>query len=269
MDAIIIGAALPVSAIAPYNFAQRLAEGTRLFAEQFTRVLLPLATELGTATGAAAVHRLLLTSTRLTLGLALAVGVPLGLFGGQVLGIWVGAEYERFGLLVALLAVSAVMDVATYPATAILQGSNRHRPIAVFALLSGVVNVGLSVLLVGSIGSTGVALATLLATIAEIGVLLLPYLSRVLEVPASVAARQVVGRLVVPVGAYVLLLEGLVLALPLTSLRNLAAVLAIALIGYGLAYVRVGADAYERTAYRTAATAVRTLMRTQLSTRGR
>jgi O-antigen/teichoic acid export membrane protein len=253
VDAIVIGAALPVSSVAPYSFAQQLGAGTRLLAEQFTRVLLPMATQMGAVRGRDSVRNLLLTSTRLTLALALAAALPLGLFGGEILTLWVGSEFGGYGVLVALLAASAVIDVMTYPATAVLQSADLHRPLATMALGSGVANIVLSILLVGPLGLDGVALATLLATAGEIGFFIVPYMSRSLDVAPREAIAQVVGRLVVPVAVYALLLEGLAAVLPLTSLLHLAIVLVVAGGGFVATYAAIAANRYERDAYRGAA----------------
>ena len=253
VDAIIIAAALPVARIAPYSFAQQLGAGTRMAAEQFTRILLPMATELGRSRDAAFVRALLLTATRLTLAIAVAAGLPLALFGGEVLQLWVGPAFAPFGLLVALLAATALVDVTTYPAAAVLQSVELHRPLATMAIASGVVNVALSALLVGPLGLTGVALASLLATCGELALLFGPYVLRNLHLTLGEVARAVPGRLLGPVAAYAILLNGLATVFPVASFPGLVAVVVLGLVGYASCYVVVSASEYERAACRSAA----------------
>jgi O-antigen/teichoic acid export membrane protein len=255
LDAVVIAAALPVRLLTPYNFGQRLAAGTGIAVEQFGKVLLPLATEVGTTRERAALRSLFLTATRLTLGIALAVGLPLALLGGQILALWVGDAYGRYGTVVTLLAVAAIVDLPSNPAGYILQSVERHSPLAWMALGSGVVNVALSIALVGPYGIDGVAAATLIASSVEITVFVVPYATRVLGIPLRRFAADVLGRLVLPG----LVLAGLLAAgeafLPVTSLLQLIVVVGVALGGYLIAYLLLGADSFERDAYRSGVSA--------------
>ena len=157
LDAVVIAAALPVRLLAPYNFGQRLAEGTVIATEQFGKVLLPLATEVGVTRDRPALRALFLTATRLMLAIALGVGLPLALLGGPILKLWVGDTFAGYGAVVTLLAVAAILDLPSRAAGAVLQSIERHGPIAWMALGNGVANLGLSVALVGSYGINGVA----------------------------------------------------------------------------------------------------------------
>jgi O-antigen/teichoic acid export membrane protein len=257
MDAVVVGAALPVGAVTPYNLAQRLADGTRIAAEQFVKVLLPIATDMSASSDADGVRGLFVTATRLTLGLAVAVALPLIMFGGPVLELWVGPPYGHYGRLVGLLAASAAIDVAAYPGAAALQSFERHRPMAWMALVSGVLNVGLSVALVGPYGLDGVAAATLIATAGEILLVFFPYACIAMGVPLAHLARDVLLRLVVPVGSYGLLLRLSAAAVGVTSFAGLATTLCVSLAGYAALYMAAAAGRGERAAYRSARVALR------------
>jgi O-antigen/teichoic acid export membrane protein len=268
-DAVVIGAALPVRLLAPYNFAQRLAEGTRLTTEQFVKVLLPVATEMGATRDHTALRGLFLTATRLSLAIALGVALPLILLGSPILSLWVGAEFGKYGDVVAILAASAVFDLVSYPAASVLQGIERHPPLAWMALGDGVVNVILSVALVGPFGIVGVAVATLVATVGETTLFVLPYAARTLGITLPDLGREVLLRLAVPVVVFAGILVATSRSLPLTSLPRLAAVLGVALAGYAVVYVVMGASQRERSAYRFVATAAIRLMWPQPGRRSR
>jgi O-antigen/teichoic acid export membrane protein len=259
-DAVIIGAALPVRLVAPYNFAQRLAEGTRLTTEQFVKVLLPVATEVGSTRDPAALRGLFLTATRLALAITLSVALPLILLGSSILSLWVGHQFSGYGDVVAILAASAVFDLVTYPASAVLQGMERHPPLAWMALGDGVVNVILSVALVGRFGVVGVAAATLAATVGETTLFVLPYAARTLGISLADLGREVLLRLAVPVAAFAGILVATSRSLPVTSLPRLAAVLGAALTAYALVYFVLGAGQRERSAYRSLASQALRLM---------
>jgi len=268
-DAVVIGAALPVRLVAPYNFAQRLAEGTRLTTEQFVKVVLPVAAEIGVTRDQAALRGLFLTATRLSLAITLAVALPLILLGGSILSLWVGSQFGKYGDLVAILAASAVFDLVAWPAASVLQGVERHPPLAWMALGDGVLNVILSIALVGVFGLMGVALATLVATVGETMLFVLPYTARTLGISLADLGREVLARLAVPAAAFTAILVATSSSLPLTSFPRLVAVLGVAIAGYALAYVAVGAGPRERDAYRLAASAVIRLMRSAPGRRSR
>ena len=256
LDAVVIAAALPIRFIAPYNFAQRLAAGTAIATDQFGKVLLPLATEFGVTRDAAALRRLWLRATRLTLAIALAAGLPLAFLGGPVLAIWVGHAFSHDGSVVTLLALAAIVDLPSNPAAYVLQSIERHGPMAWMALGSGVANLALSIAFVGPFGIDGVATGTLLASSVEIIVFVLPYTARMLGVTPREFAVEVGGRLALPAAALCGLLLGARAIAPVTTFLRLVLVVGVGLAAYGLIYVSFCAEPFERAAYRRAAVAV-------------
>jgi O-antigen/teichoic acid export membrane protein len=262
LDAVVIGAALPVRLVTPYDFARRLADGTRIVTEQFVKVLLPAATEVSSAGDRSALQSLFLTATRLSLGLALAVALPLMVLGGSILSLWVGSAFGGYGDVVAILAAGAVFDLSMYPAAAVLQSVERHKPLAWMALGTGVVNVLLSIAFVGPFGVVGVATATLVASAGASTLFVIPYAVRTLGVSLREVGREVLLRLTVPALILAVLLIGASRAIPMTSALRLAAVVVGALACYALVYAAVGAGPVEREAYRSAgALAIRSLLR--------
>jgi O-antigen/teichoic acid export membrane protein len=255
LDAVVIAAALPVRLLTPYNFGQRLSAGTGIAADQFGKVLLPVATEVGATRERASLRALYLTATRLTLGIALGVGLPLAILGGPILKLWVGDAFAGYGTVVTLLTVAAIIDVSSNPAAYVLQSIELHAPMAWMALGSGVANVGLSIALVGSYGINGVATATLIASTVEITLFVVPYAARTLGVSLKEFVSQVVLRLAVPAIALAGLLAGGAAILAVTSVLRLAVVVGVAIAGYLLLYIAFGADAFERAAFRSGASA--------------
>ncbi len=265
-DAVVIGAALPVRLVTPYSFGQRLATGTEIATEQFGKVLLPLATEIGATRGRADLRPLVLTATRLMLAIALGVGLPLAFLGGPILKLWVGNAFAGYGTVVALLAVAQIVALPSSPAVYVLQSLERHGPVAWMALGGAVANVGLSVALVGRYGINGVAAATLVATAAYL-VVFSPYATRVLGLSLRELAAEVLLRLAVPAVVLAGLLSGGAAILPVTSLVRLAVVVGVALGGYVLTYVVLGAGTSERAAYRSGAAAAMRLASRPLALR--
>jgi O-antigen/teichoic acid export membrane protein len=256
LDSIVIAAALPVRLVTPYSFAQRLASGTEIATDQFAKVLLPFATEVSATRDRDALKGLYLTATRLTLAIAVGVGLPLALLGGSILELWVGGAYSGYGPLVALLVCAAIIDLPTYPAAAVLQSIERHGPIAAMALGASVVNLALSIAFVGRFGLEGVAAATLLASAVEMTLFLIPYAARVLGVSRREFAAEVLMRLVLPAAVLAGVVLGGAAILPVTSFGRLALVVGVAVTAYAFTYARLGAAPRERAAYRAALSAV-------------
>jgi O-antigen/teichoic acid export membrane protein len=255
-DAVIIGVALPVRFVTPYNFAQRLATGTSIAGDQFGRVLLPLATEMGSGQDPAVLRRLFLAAIRLSLGIALGVGLPIAILGGHILSLWVGPQYAAYGIVVLLLAVAAIIDLPSGPAGYVLQSIERHQPVAWMAVGGGLANVGISIALVGRYGINGVAAGTLIATAVEITLFVIPYAARVL----GVSAREFMAEVIAPLFLPAVVLGGILVGgdslLALGSALYLALVIGAGLLVYTATYIAVGARAAERSAYRAATAAV-------------
>ena len=198
-DELIIGAFLPVISITPYALARRLAEVAQALADQFMRVLLPLASELHAAQDALRLRKLLLDGTRLSLAIHTPVALATVLMAGPLLGAWVGEEYVRYAPLVWLLAAAIFIDTGLWPAGAVLQAMARHQRLAAFAVFGAVLNLALSIALVRNWGLAGVAGATVVSTLIVSYGLTAPYALSVIGAPFLDVVRSVVLPVLVPV----------------------------------------------------------------------
>jgi O-antigen/teichoic acid export membrane protein len=203
---IIVGTVLAVAAVTPYSLAVRLSELPHVISDQFIKVLLPVASELHAAGDSAPLRQLYLASTRLTLALMLPLATCAALLAGDLLQLWVGAEYRDHAALVAILVAASVALTSQWPAGSVLQGINRFGPVAAAALVSGVANVTLTLALIGPYGLIGVALGTLIPTVAEAFLFVLPFTLRVLRVRVRDLAAQALLPVVVPLLPCVLVL---------------------------------------------------------------
>src|SRR5439155_16621994 len=118
---------------------------------------------------------LYLVSTRLTLALDVPLVCGLVVLSRSFLTVWVGADYAGAAPLVTLLAIASLFGTSLWPASNILQGMARHRPLAIFAIGSALANLLLSIWLVHPLGVTGVALGTLIPTAIECVCFVTPY----------------------------------------------------------------------------------------------
>jgi O-antigen/teichoic acid export membrane protein len=173
-DELVIAAFLPVAAVTPYALARRLSEISIVVTDQFVKVLMPLVSELDALRDSARLRAVYMLSLRVTLAILVPLSLILIVFARPLLVAWVGEAYAGGASLVVVLALAVLFRGAAWPAAAVLQGMDRHRPIAVLSIVSGLANLGLSIVLVQTIGVAGVAYGTFIPTVVE-SMLILPF----------------------------------------------------------------------------------------------
>jgi|GEM_PF-1178069 len=197
-DEIVIGARLPTSLITPYALALKLSEVPQLLADQFLKLILPMASELHAQNDRAGLQSVLLTSTRLTLAVFLAFGISLAMLAEPLLTWWVGEAYAEYAFLVPVLLLALLFDTIQWPAAFVLQAMNRHRIFALTSIITGVANVVLSLALIPYWGLMGVAVGTLVPALLELALVMLPYTIRVIGITPGQLVRQVFIPAVLP-----------------------------------------------------------------------
>jgi O-antigen/teichoic acid export membrane protein len=197
-DEIVIGTALPVARIAPYSVARRLSDGGELVAYQFIRVIMPLSSHLYGREDHGELRRLQIFSTRVALAIFVPVAAVIVVLAHPILAVWVGAKFAGDAHIVVILACSSFVEIVLWPSASIAQATGRHRPIALLSAGAAVLNLCLSVVLVRSIGVTGVALGTLIATTVEAAIIT-PYMFRLNAISFPTALREVYVPALVPV----------------------------------------------------------------------
>ena len=197
-DEIVIGAALPISSVTPYSIARRLSEIPQLLTDQFTKVLMPLASQLNAAADRHGLRLLYLISTRVTLAIDVPLVCGLVVLSRPFLAVWVGADYAGAAPLVTLLAIASLFNTSLWPAGNILQGMARHRPLALFAIGSALANLLLSIWLVHPLGVAGVALGTLIPTSIECVCFVTPYAMRHNGITLRALISEILGPSLLP-----------------------------------------------------------------------
>jgi O-antigen/teichoic acid export membrane protein len=192
-DEIVIGASLPVRFVAPYSVARKLSAAPGQLSYQFVQVLMPLASRLHAEGDERMLREIYLSGIRLTIALYAAIGGGLIVFAAPFLSAWVGPSIASSSNIVVLLTLATFLEAVMSPASSALQGMARHGPLVYFALGSAALNLALSIALIGPVGVSGVAIATLVATSLE-ATIVLPFAARIL----GVRLRQVVTQIVLP-----------------------------------------------------------------------
>ncbi|MBL8862492.1 MAG: polysaccharide biosynthesis C-terminal domain-containing protein [Planctomycetes bacterium] len=162
VDALVIGAFLPAEAATQFDVANKFFEPLTSLVVAVSAVILPHATKLHALGAASALRADFLKWSKICLSLVLAVGLYLLVLGPAFLGAWVGQRFvEPSGPVLQVLMLSFLVWLPVRGvAIAVLFGLGRPRKAALAFLGLGVVNLVVSVLLVGPLGILGVALGT-------------------------------------------------------------------------------------------------------------
>jgi O-antigen/teichoic acid export membrane protein len=175
-DALVIGAARGSLAAGIYAPAMRGAEGASSLLSQFVDVFLPVFAGLQKDERDDRAHALLERGIRMSVVTGFPLLVLLAGLGAPLLHAWVG---DGFGAAVAPLALLGAALTFTAPlrfGVIWAIGTNRHGPVAATAIGEAILNLGLSIALVGPLGLWGVALATCIAAVLANGVVLPRYI---------------------------------------------------------------------------------------------
>jgi len=167
-DSIVIGGVLGVGQIAYYSIGNSLAQYLMQLVLGISMVVMPLATRLHTQRREEELLAVLLKWTKITFLLIAMATTYLLVFGPSFLGWWIGPGFE--GPTGAVLRILAVAHLIFLPvrgvAFPILMGIGKPRAPAIAFLLTGVANVGASIILGRMFGLPGIALGTALPNIA-------------------------------------------------------------------------------------------------------
>lgn len=243
-DPIIIKLFLPLSAVAMYAVVLKIAEALLMLLKQFINVLSPLFAELKGEGQNEKIRFVFLNCTRLAMVPGLGAGLFLMFYGRELLVFWIGPEFAQGGLTLQILTLSVLFSLPQMLASAVLSMTGEHRVTAKAAIWSAVINVILSLALIGRFGINGVAAATLSATIIVDIFIVLRVACQAYQVSVVEYGKRVILPLLLPSLAQLLVLV-LGRYLKIESLLALLLLGASSAVVFGLAFLRFGLDNQE------------------------
>ena len=207
-DSLVIGAFLGVGRIPYFTVANSLLLYLMEFVIAIAAVVMPMATRLHTQGKLDELRTIFLQWSKIALSLTVPAGLFLLLLGPRFIAWWIDPSFEApAGRVLQVLMLSYLIFLPVRGvALPILMGIGKPRLPAIAFLITGIVNLVLSILLVRPMGLPGVALGTAIPN-ALFALLVLVYACRELETPLPrylgyVVPRALVGA--VPVGAVLL-----------------------------------------------------------------
>lgn len=249
-DAIVIGIVLGAPSVTQYDLTFRLCFlATYLFAS----VSMAMFPRFASATSAAGqedrTREAYMRVARVSVLIAVPVGICLAAFTAPFLTIWAGPGMFAGGRVLALLLVMHVLHAIGAPAVMFLQSAGRNRGLMYAEIANAILNLGLSVALARYFGLAGVAAGTLIAHLATtfwvmqlvparmLGIRLLPYWRHCILAPAALGVPAALVAALLVFGPA-----------PARTLPHLAASCALVAATYLLTYIASAAIRSRRAA---------------------
>jgi O-antigen/teichoic acid export membrane protein len=249
-DPLIVNAFLPLSAVALYGVALKVAENALMLVKQGVNVLGPHAAELAGAGRTDAVRRLLVTGSRFALAPAALMAAGALALGREGLVAWIDPTFGEAATVLSVLMVSVALLVPQMVASGVFTMTGHHRLTALAAVLSVGTNLLASVGLASFLGLEGVALGTLAATLlVDVGVVT-ALARRAFGIGLRVYALQVFGPSLVAGAVAAATMLGTKALLPPTNLAAVLAECGVGGVAFLAAFWAVGLSGDERAALR-------------------
>ena len=194
-DAVVIGALMDVGSIPYYVVANSLIVYVMDFVVAIAAVVSPMATKLHTEGDRDQLREMFLRWSKVALSLSVVAGVFLIVLGPSFIGLWIDPSYERpSGQVLQILMASSILFLPVRGvALPILMGIGKPRIPTIAFLLTGIVNVGLSILLIKPFGLTGVAIGTAIPNVLY-ALVMIVVTCRELAVSPVAYAKYVIAR---------------------------------------------------------------------------
>ena len=166
-DSVVIGAFLDVGSIPYYTVANSFIVYLMQFILSIAAVVMPMATRMMTQGRMVELRAVFLKWSKIALSLSMAVGLFLLVLGPRFIGWWIDPSFEGpSGPVLQILVLSSLVFLPMRGvALPILMGLGKPGLPTVGFLVTGLVNVGLSIALVRPLGLSGVALGTAIPSV--------------------------------------------------------------------------------------------------------
>jgi O-antigen/teichoic acid export membrane protein len=249
IDPVVIKSFLTLSAVAVYAVAAKIAEYAYLLNKQFSNALMPLVSQSKGAGDTDTVRRVLVDGTRFLLAIAVPFMALLFFYADAIVVRWMGPEFAEAVPLLRLLLLAVLFSSVQLNAANVLGMTGAHRFVAFAMGGSAVVNLVLSIILIRHLGLTGVALGTLVATLATELLLVVPRACRAQGIGLATFLREAVWptlpALVPALGAAVLMAQ----VQPPASFGWIVLQGSIAALLYYATFYRTGLSVAERARF--------------------
>ncbi len=160
IDTMVLGVFRTSAEIMFYYSAWKLVEIVRGIVLALLPFFIPLASEMEAGREREKIPVLFFHGMRLTILFSYPLIAYLIVLGDRVLRVWVGPQFVPYYPLLPILLLPQIIIFTFTPSSVIAFGINRHKPFILYSLVSSIVNLLLSLILVGPFGLWGIAWGT-------------------------------------------------------------------------------------------------------------
>lgn len=164
-DQLIVGALLGATEAGIYTVAMRSAQFVSFPLLVANTIIAPILAAAHQNGDRGKMERLLRISSRLTLLVAMPIGLVPILFGSELLGLVFGPSFSAGAPVLAILAGAQVLNVAFGSVALVLKMCNLEWLVAVGIGLAAMLNIALNIALIPRLGIEGAALASLISLV--------------------------------------------------------------------------------------------------------
>ena len=162
-DNVIIGSVLGVGAVAGYAVAFQLWSMSLALLWAGVDALQPFVTKWDVEQDHVRLRAAYLKATAFSVAGAGLFAIVIVYHGAQIIGLWVGDAVTVDRRVLFVFAAMLLTATPIHTAALVLAGMGRHKPVALGGAAEAVLNVGISLALVGRLGVLGVSLGTLIS----------------------------------------------------------------------------------------------------------
>lgn len=169
LDLLLVGR-FQFSMVTPYSVSASMIALIAGLLGAIINVILPHSAALHARQRSDALGKLVISSTRLGVLLLILTGIPILIYAGPILRLWIGPQYVSTGApVLAILVIANIIRLVGLPYSVILVAAGQQRYIMISPLAEGFSNLIASVVLGSRFGALGVAAGTLIGS--SVGVL--------------------------------------------------------------------------------------------------
>jgi O-antigen/teichoic acid export membrane protein len=168
LDLILVGR-FDFAAVTPYSVAASIVTFLSGGLSAVLNVMMPHAAAMHAREDPEGLGRLVLNSTRVAVVLLVLTGIPLLVYAGPILKVWIGQKFVARGQpILATLVLANIIRLTGLPYAIVLVSAGQQRLIKVSPLTEGFSNLAASLVLGSMMGAMGVALGTLVGSVFSI-----------------------------------------------------------------------------------------------------
>jgi O-antigen/teichoic acid export membrane protein len=190
-DSIIIGAFLSAAAITYFNIGSRIVDYAGEIVESLAQIFVPMSSHSDALGDMNRLRKIFVAGNRFCALIIFPITAILVVLGKSVIEAWVGLKYvgASYPVLLILLLSTALM-LCQAASGRVLMGMGRHQTWAVVTLIEGLVNIGLSIVLVRPYGIIGDAIGTAAPLVVTTTCFLPWHLCRQLQIKMATYLRE-------------------------------------------------------------------------------